>query len=139
MKDMPSVTGTLPPPGENDLADRIREGIGVGPDDVVTVVTPQFTRPRGAPMPGHVPATLAEWEDYRALPMADLKALGFGNWDGGLALVPGEWHGRLPAGLELECISGERVVVGRDYLDDDIRYGCLAYGIRIGPATDGEA
>lgn len=138
MKDSPALTGTLPPVGANDLADAVRTAIGAAPDDAVHIVTPQFTRTRPMPMPGRAPATLEEWADYRTLSMPDLRALGFGNWDGGLALIPGEWHGRLPAGLELECISGERVVVGAEDIDDDIRFGCLAYGLRVGPATDGE-
>lgn len=138
MKDSPSVVGTLPQTGENALADAIREAIGAGPDEHVEVVTPQFTRPRGTPVPGQPPETLEDWEDYRTLPMVDLTALGFGNWDGGLALIPGEWHRRLPAGLVLECISGEKAVVGKDYIDNDIRYGCLAYGIRVEPSKDDE-
>lgn len=137
MKDSPSQTFTLVEGGINPLADAIREGIGASATDVVEVVTPQFTRTRGMAMPGQPPASLGEWADYRTLSMDDLKALGFGNWDGGLAMIPGEWHSRLPKGLRLEGISGEEVEVGKDYIDDDIRFGCLAYGIRVGPPTDG--
>lgn len=137
MKDSPSQTFELPPAGVNGIADAIREGIGAGPDDQVVCVTPQFTRTRGMPMPGQPPETLQDWEDYRQLSITDLKSLGFGNWDGGLALIPGEWHSRLCAGLILEGLFGETVEVGKDYIDDDIRFGCLPYGIRVGPATGG--
>ena len=136
MKDSPSVTGLLPDVGENALADAIREAVGAEAGAEVVITTPQFTRLRGTPMPGQPPSTTEEWADYRTLTMLDLVSFGFGNWDGGLALVPGEWHDRLPNGLVLECISGEEVTVGKDYIDDDIRFGCLAYGIRIGPPTD---
>lgn len=68
---------------------------------------------------------------------AALRAMGFGPWadepDAAgniLMLIPGEWHKDLPTGLELESISGKHKTVGVDYIDDDIRYGCLAYGIR---------
>lgn len=134
MKDSPSFTGTL---NDSPAAEALRKAIGADPGEEVTFVTPQFTRQRGAPMPGQPPTTLEEWTDYAALSMDDLKALGFGNWDGGLALIPGEWHSRLPVGLVLDGIGGGKVTVGTDYVDDDIRFGCLAYGIRIGPATDG--
>lgn len=134
MKDAPSVTFELG--NEHPLAQAIREAIGAKPDEVITVTTPQFTRLRGAPMPGQPPADLAEWEDYRTLSMDDLVALGFGQWDDRLALIPGDWHSALPTGLELICINGQPAVVGRDYIDDDIRFGCLAYGIRCAePAT----
>lgn len=36
----------------------------------------------------------------------------------------------LPEGFELESISGERVIKGKDYIDDDTRFGHLAYGVR---------
>lgn len=133
MKDAPSVTFELS--SNNPLALAIREAVGAKPDDVIEVVTPQFTRPRGAPMPGQPPATLADWADYRTLSMDDLVSLGFGRWDDRLALIPGDWHSALPNGLELVCIDGQPAVVGRDYIDDDIRFGCLAYGIHCAETT----
>lgn len=66
------------------------------------------------------------------------KSLGMGQWDSSempLMLFPKEWHGfalRTP-GLEVETINGDRKVVGRDYIDDDYRYGMLAYGLRLRP------
>ena len=137
MKDSPSRTFELPTTGVNPLADAIREGIGASPDAQIVCVTPQFTRLRGMPMPGQPPETMQDWEDYRQLSMDDLESLGFGNWDGGLALIPGEWHSRLCAGLVLEGLSGRSVEVGKDHISNDIRFGCLAYGIRVGPATGG--
>jgi len=81
---------------------------------------------------------MEDFEGYRELSMPDLVLLGFGNWDGGLALIPGEWHAQLPIGLVLEGIDGTPVTVGTDYVDGDIRYGCLAYGLRIGPPMGDE-
>jgi len=40
----------------------------------------------------------------------------------------------LPDGIELESIGGRKSVKGKDYIDQDIRGGYLAYGIRS-PAT----
>lgn len=36
----------------------------------------------------------------------------------------------LPEGIELECIDGKIVVKGRDYIDNDTRFGHIAYGVR---------
>ncbi len=36
----------------------------------------------------------------------------------------------IPDGVELESISGEKVIKGKDYIDDDTRAGYLARGIR---------
>ena len=116
-----------------ELADAIRDAVGADDNDTIRIITPQFERPPNWPSPGAWVPDAADWDALRALKMEDLTALGFGNWDGGLALVPSEWHGRLPDGLALECISGEIAVVGIDYIDNDIRYGCIAYGIRVGP------
>lgn len=135
MKHLPALRFELPAAGVHPLSDAIREAIGAGPDEPVEVQTPQFTRPAEQPAPGQPPASLEDWERYRHLTLAALRALGFGIWDTSGALIPGEWFGRLPAGLVLESIAGHQVVVGRDSLSSDIRYGCLAYVLRLHPRT----
>lgn len=45
-----------------------------------------------------------------------------------LLLTPEEFE-RVPDGMELVSISGERVVKGRDAIDDDLRFGFMAYGL----------
>ena len=37
---------------------------------------------------------------------------------------------QLPDGIELESISGNKKVKGKDYIDMDTRFGHIAYGIR---------
>jgi len=37
---------------------------------------------------------------------------------------------KLPDGVELECIDGEKAIKGTDYIDMDTRFGHIAYGIR---------
>jgi hypothetical protein len=37
---------------------------------------------------------------------------------------------QLPAGIELESISGTKLIKGRDYIDLDTRFGHIAYGVR---------
>jgi len=44
-------------------------------------------------------------------------------------LTPSEFV-QLPDGFVLESILEETVVKGKDYIDDDLRGGYLAYGIR---------
>lgn len=44
-------------------------------------------------------------------------------------LTPAELT-KIPTGTELECIDGKLKKVGIDYIDDDLRGGHLAYGVR---------
>lgn len=43
-------------------------------------------------------------------------------------LTPDELK-EVPDGTELTCINGEKVVLGRDYVDGDTRSGLVAYGL----------
>ena len=53
------------------------------------------------------------------------------SWDGeGLVLLTLDEFNKLPDGIELECIDGSFVIKGKDYIDDDTRFGHLAFGIR---------
>ena len=59
-----------------------------------------------------------------------LVDLGFGNWDGSLILLP-EWvYPYIADGETLICISGETMVKGQDYIDQDTRGGWLAFGFK---------
>ena len=112
------------------LADELREILGIGSDTTIEIVTPQFERSSNEPAPGAVPT---DWEALRSMSVSALKEMGLGVWgdENGftLMLLPGEWHRHIPEGFQLESISGKSVVAGQDYIDDDIRFGCLAYGI----------
>jgi hypothetical protein len=55
----------------------------------------------------------------------------FINWDGRMALIPGEWFGSLPVGLVLHCVDDTDRIVGSARLFSDTRYGCLAYGLLL--------
>lgn len=62
--------------------------------------------------------------------VAQLFAFGLGNWDGkGLLLIPLHLFDKIPNGMVLTSISGEKKTKGKDYIDDDTRGGMLAYGI----------
>jgi hypothetical protein len=76
------------------------------------------------------PVTLEDWNLCRLLTTEQLMDRGFGHFKDNLVLASGAWHAKLPVGLELESISGKKAVVGTDEIDDDTRFGVLAYGIR---------
>lgn len=104
----------------------------------IRIMMPTFDRPAHFPQPPSPPSSLAEWEALRHKSFEELIDLGFGNWKNELFLVPGEWYNDLPNGLSLESINGRLVVVAdgykdinsQNYIDNDTRYGSLAYGIR---------
>lgn len=45
-------------------------------------------------------------------------------------LFPGEWFNVIPEGFIVTGLDGEQYPFKRDEADDDIRFGCLPYGIR---------
>lgn len=46
-----------------------------------------------------------------------------------ILLIPGEWYNSIPEGFELYDICGHKELFKKGETDDDIRFGCLAYGI----------
>lgn len=42
-------------------------------------------------------------------------------------VTPAEFA-RLPDGMELTAIDGEKVIKGKDWIDNDTRFGHMAYG-----------
>lgn len=51
------------------------------------------------------------------------------KWDEELWLLTPKEYEKLPDGVQLKCIDGEYVVKGKDIIDDDVRFGCLAFGL----------
>lgn len=70
-------------------------------------------------------------EVWESLTDEECDYLHFGNWSetSTLRLIPIELFEALPEGLTVIGFFGDRCVVGKDYIDNDIRCGCLAYGI----------
>lgn len=50
------------------------------------------------------------------------------KWDDNLWLLTLEEFTELPDGVKLMCIDNTFAVKGVDDIDDDTRFGCLAYG-----------
>lgn len=117
--------------GDQDFAEQFREALGVQPGEAIQIITPQFTRTDGV-------TPVAALDDFNALPKLSretLKAIGCCPWDEPnekgevLWLLPGEWYDRIPEGFSLTCIDGTAEPFKRGETDNDIRHGCLAYGI----------
>lgn len=60
------------------------------------------------------------------------------KFDGNLWLFTIEELKQLPDGIVLESIMGDFVTKGVDFIDDDVRFGHTAYGVRD-PYTHTEA
>lgn len=69
--------------------------------------------------------------NYSAATMKDLEALGFGHWSEGsrLMLIPLKLYDTIPDGTILTSISGRVVTKGKDEIDLDTRFGCIAFGL----------
>lgn len=52
------------------------------------------------------------------------------NKDEDVILFPGEWFDIIPNGFEATSLWGETVIFNPEKADDDIRFGCIPYGIR---------
>lgn len=108
----------------------------------LTIVTPQFEREPGAPTPAPAPS---DWDGLKEMDVTALRELGCRRWNdpslaedgdevfGGktLMLFPGEWYRHIPEGFPIVGISGEREHFEPGVADDDIRFGCLPYGILV--------
>jgi hypothetical protein len=120
--------------------------IGAKTGDTIEIVTPQFERPPGEPAPGNCPpGFMLNSETLQGIAPQVLRRAGMRPWNdphnpedqwdnhwgdhGQLWLFPGEWYSHLPAGLEVTCIMGEVEEFVPGVTDNDIRFGCLAYGV----------
>lgn len=121
---------------ESTDAAMIREAIGAGPDEPVNVYGPQFHRTADMP-PVKAPPT-GDWNLLRDKTASEMKAMGCALWSSEsdkhgrvLMLFPYEWYDHIPAGFEIEVIDGEIERFDPGETDDDMRFGVLAYGIRV--------
>ena len=46
-----------------------------------------------------------------------------------LLLFPAEWYDYIPDGFKVIGLSGKPDLFINGFSDDDIRYGCLSYGV----------
>lgn len=109
----------------------------------IQIVTPQFTRLENEPKPAQAPSGKAGFDALHNLSETALHRLGMRRWgrDDGeyrregqatgkvLWVFPGEWYDSIPEGYPLVSIFYETKLFQKGKTDDDIRFGCLAYGI----------
>lgn len=132
------ATKTLGSASSSPTAAAIRMAIGAGPNEDIEVITPQFTRPVGEPAPLHPPADAVGFDALRACPAEALLVIGLRRWGDDpeskrtLWLFPGEWYASIPAGYEIVNIFFETKKFSRGECSNDIRFGCLSYGV-FGP------
>ena len=71
--------------------------------------------------------------DFTKITQAEATELRFGKWDteSNLYLFPLYLVPIIPEGLEVTTISGNKIKYERNKMDNDIRFGCVAYGIEI--------
>ncbi len=80
---------------------------------------------------------------HRRVTVAELRAftddqrhtLGIGNWDETLRVLPLWMFNYVADGETLTSIDGSTSIKGKDDIDLDVRFGCIAFGFR--PTTDG--
>lgn len=70
--------------------------------------------------------------DWENLTEEDCKELRFVRWDeeSGIYLIPLYLFPIIPIGLKVYSINGDEIVNDGTNLDNDIRFGCVAYGIK---------
>ena len=72
--------------------------------------------------------------DWDNLTVEEARELRFCLWDEdmpNLYLIPLYLLPILPIGMEVTSIDGEKIINDGSNLDNDIRFGCIAYGINI--------
>lgn len=116
-----------------DFEQQLKDAIGLLPRERGQVITPQFERTDGRQ--AFIPVDT--WPMLTRLSADTLKSLGCGTWDEPdengkvLMLFPYQWYPHIPAGFEIEDINGETERFEPGKTDDDRRFGCLAYGVRV--------
>lgn len=105
------------------------------------IVTPQFTRPEGWVKPSAPPSTVDGFNALLSLDATCLMEMGLRVWgveeDAGgrdlpngrtLWLYPAEWYSSIPDGYPVCNTFFRTENFKRGVTNDDIRFGCLAFG-----------
>ena len=78
--------------------------------------------------------SLKKYIDFNNLTKKQARELGFQKWreeEPDFYLIPLYLLPVLPIGTEVTCINGEKIVYNGHNIDNDIRCGCIAYGIKV--------
>lgn len=74
---------------------------------------------------------LRKYIDFSNLTKKEALELGFGLWDDNLYLIPLYLLPIIPLGTELRSINGRTVKYNGLNVDNEVRCGCIAWGINI--------
>ena len=77
---------------------------------------------------GYFPRTVEEFDALKKLDDHALRAIGCGFWDEGHYLYPKRVVLQQQTGIRLWIYSGTLNCLFLEFTDNDIRFGCLAYG-----------
>ncbi len=69
--------------------------------------------------------------DVQSFTRDELFTLGFANWDGKILLIPFYLLPCIPSGTKVYDINDREHIIGKAVLHNDVRFGCLAYGIKL--------
>jgi hypothetical protein len=114
----------------NREGQKLREALGIGPDDVVHVTGSPHEREPHMITPPDAPKS---FDRLRTMTRAELHRWGLRMWseESGLMLFPAEWYDRIPEGFEIVTINEVTKRFERGVTDDDRRFGLLAFGIVV--------
>ena len=78
-----------------------------------------------------IPSKTEDKIDVSDLTATEMDDLGFGKWakEDPMFLIPLWLFPFLPDKIEAGCIDGEKKVYNKSEMDNDHRFGCLAYGV----------
>lgn len=77
---------------------------------------------------------IKKYIDFQHLTREEAIELGFGKWDDDmpdLYLIPLYLLPAVPIGIELTSIFGDKIIYDGSNVDNDIRLGCIAWGVEI--------
>lgn len=122
----------------SELERAIRDALGVEEKEPIELefITPQFERQDDIQPADPSSWDREAWEALSEMSGDALKALGCRRWEAvgesqSHMLFPGEWYDHIPEGLEVLNILGDRRGFSKEHHSDDIRFGCLAYGVVV--------
>ena len=113
------------------FVENFAEILGIDDGETIQLLTPQFEREYKLKI-AWIPQTADEFDEVKKLPAEILLKMGVRKWqhEGNQAhyLYAGEWFDNIPDGYAIVSITGKEKKFKKGVSDDDIRFGCLAYG-----------
>jgi hypothetical protein len=117
------------------FVENFHEILGIEPGEKVEILTPQFKREYKLEIDWK-PESVYEFNEVKKFPSELLLKMGVRKWsenkDTGeiIYIYPGEWYNLIPEGYPIVDINDEEELFNKEKTDDDIRFGCLAYGFK---------